>query len=163
MTHSNPRETTLLVTSCLALQRAYCLAIEAHFGQLDKAGEPYLWHVLRVGFSLLPDVDAARLGILHDVLEDAGEIDTSCLLLALNGDEELYQDLLALTRGASESYEDYIQRVKARPRAAIVKLADLDDNLNLGRYELAIARGAEPVFMAALRGRYITARARLLS
>src|SRR5690242_11283204 len=48
------------------------LAVEAHRHQTDKAGEPYAWHVIRVGASLLPDEEAAVVGLLHDVLEDCG-------------------------------------------------------------------------------------------
>ena len=118
------------------VQFAINLAGVAHNKQLDKAGEPYLWHVLRVGIGLLPDVDACLLGILH---------------------VELYQDLLALTRHESETYDHYIARIQTRPRAIIVKLADLIDNLNLQRYGAALANGADPAKMAALRRRYARA------
>ena len=111
------------------VQFAINLAGVAHNKQLDKAGEPYLWHVLRVGIGLLPDVDACLLGILHDVLEDS-TCPRDALLTAL-GDVELYQDLLALTRHESETYDHYIARIQTRPRAIIVKLADLIDNLNV--------------------------------
>ena len=137
------------------VQFAINLAGVAHNKQLDKAGEPYLWHVLRVGIGLLPDVDACLLGILHDVLEDY-TCPRDALLTAL-GDVELYQDLLALTRHESETYDHYIARIQTRPRAIIVKLADLIDNLNLQRYGAALANGADPAKMAALRRRYARA------
>ena len=55
------------------VQFAINLAGVAHNKQLDKAGEPYLWHVLRVGIGLLPDVDACLLGIWIEYTEAATE------------------------------------------------------------------------------------------
>ena len=130
------------------------IAAEAHHGQFDKAGEAYIWHPLRVGFSLLPDVDACIVGLLHDVFEDAPENAN----LQWRIDKDLMKDVITLTRIAGEPYEEYILRVKTRPRAAIVKLADLADNLDMTRYNLALARGADPEKMLALHTRYLKAR-----
>ncbi len=38
-----------------------------------------------------------------------------------------------LTHGEGESYEDYIERVQTNPVARRVKLADLEDNMNIMR------------------------------
>lgn len=120
------------------LQSVVSYAAYRHIGQLDKGGEPYLWHVLRVGMSLLPDLDAARLGLLHDVLEDT-EAARGEVLLVLEHNLELMADLEALTRRPGESYAEYIQRAADSPRAARVKVADLTDNLSSRRLELAAA------------------------
>jgi (p)ppGpp synthase/HD superfamily hydrolase len=128
-----------------AIARAVDLAVRAHAGQFDKGAVLYIWHVLRVGFSLLPDVDACIVGILHDVLEDAPGISEAEVLNALGGDIELLDDLHCLTRGYGkvdwhlEPYSDYIQRAAGRPLSRKVKLADLRDNLNPER----MARAAQ--------------------
>ena len=51
------------------LQRAIEIAAEAHRGQTDKAGAPYLLHPLRVMMPLETD-DERIVGVLHDVVED---------------------------------------------------------------------------------------------
>jgi hypothetical protein len=135
----------------IAIMNAMRLAYDAHQGQQDKGGDPYIWHPLRVGFSLLPDVDACILGILHDVRED-GHVTEEQLMLALGGNQDLEFALGTLTRG-DEPYEQYIQDCARTSLTTRVKLADLRDNLNPLRIEKAGSRwGAEKMF--ALRNRY---------
>ncbi len=55
------------------IERAYRLADEMHKGQFRKSGEPYVTHVIQVGYILAtlrvgPKTIAA--GLLHDVIED---------------------------------------------------------------------------------------------
>jgi hypothetical protein len=145
-----------------AISRAIDLAIKAHAGQLDKGGAPYIWHVLRVGFSLLPDVDACIAGILHDVFEDSETPDAE-VLLAVNGDTDIFQAVCALTRGPNEEYEAYIGRAARLPMARKVKLADLNDNMNPERQAWALARGVDLGKMESLQLRYIRAREVLLT
>ena len=52
------------------LERAVAIATQAHGGQTDKAGEPYIRHPLRVMLSM--DSDLERIvAVLHDVVEDS--------------------------------------------------------------------------------------------
>lgn len=111
------------------------LAARAHCGQFDKGGEPYLWHVLRVGISLLPDIDAAVLGILHDVREDSDTSEEE-IQVALGDRHDLYLILGTLTRGEKQPYEEYIRNIAFAPYIATrVKLADLRDNLDPRRLD----------------------------
>jgi len=51
------------------LEKAIKIAVEAHTGQVDKGGNPYILHPLRVMLSL--DLEEERIvGVLHDVVED---------------------------------------------------------------------------------------------
>ena len=51
------------------LENAIKIAVEAHAGQVDKGGSPYILHPLRVMLSL--DREEERIvGVLHDVMED---------------------------------------------------------------------------------------------
>lgn len=157
---SNSPDSIHLLTSSLLycpLLNAINLACDAHRGQVDKSGDPYLWHVLRVGISLLPDVNAAQVGLLHDVFEDC---DPSFRPLV----EQLLSSNLAaavqiLTHSGVESYPAYISRVLAAPGAAgdlarNVKRADLLDNLShsrLDRLHPALRAKLEARYRAALR------------
>lgn len=130
-------------------------AVTAHADQVDKAGEPYVWHPFRVGFSLLPDVDDAVLGILHDIPEDQPHYADQARI-PLAHDRELLLDLEALTREPGEAYEAYLARVGPRPRARRVKRADLADNLNPRRLQRAAeVIGMRPVLK--LQRRYVGA------
>ncbi len=51
------------------LERAIVIAVEAHAGQIDKAGSPYVLHPLRVMLNLRT-TDERIVGVLHDVCED---------------------------------------------------------------------------------------------
>jgi (p)ppGpp synthase/HD superfamily hydrolase len=53
------------------LESAIALAVEAHRGQLDKSGRPYILHPLRVMFRCTTDLERT-VAVLHDVVEDTG-------------------------------------------------------------------------------------------
>ena len=52
------------------LQRAIEIAVEAHKGQTDKAGMPYILHPLRLMFQMKTDNEKIA-AVLHDVVEDS--------------------------------------------------------------------------------------------
>ena len=112
------------------LERAIAIAVEGHAGQKDKAGAPYVLHPLRM--MLLQRSEAAMIAaVLHDVVEDAGwTLDR----LAKEGfPPEIVTAVDCLTRRSSESYEQFVERVRPNPIARAVKLADLEDNMTLTR------------------------------
>ncbi|MCB9497214.1 MAG: hypothetical protein H6686_10065 [Fibrobacteria bacterium] len=53
------------------LDRALRLAVDSHAGQLDRAGQPYILHVLQVVMGSRPDPEAMAVAALHDVVEDS--------------------------------------------------------------------------------------------
>jgi (p)ppGpp synthase/HD superfamily hydrolase len=97
---------------------------------VDKAGEPYILHPLRVMLRLENEVGRI-VAVLHDVLEDTA-IAVGDLRQAGYG-EEVLQALEALTRRKGEQYADLIERAARNPLARRVKLADLADNLDAAR------------------------------
>lgn len=112
------------------LERAVAIAAEAHAGQVDKAGEPYLLHPLRVMLAVGSE-EARIAAVLHDVVED-----TPWTLEQLR--EEGFSDAVlraveGVTRREEETYEEFIERAAENPIAAHVKLADIRDNLDLSR------------------------------
>jgi (p)ppGpp synthase/HD superfamily hydrolase len=114
------------------LERAIAIAAEAHAGQVDKAGAPYILHPLRV--MLRVRTASERLAaVLHDVVED-----TSWTLEALAAEgfaPEVLAAVEALTRREGESYEVFVARAAANPIGRAVKLADLAENMDLTRLD----------------------------
>ena len=114
------------------LERAIQVAAEAHAGQPDKAGEPYILHPLRVMLRL-KEPDERIVAVLHDVVED----NPDWTLDRLRGEgfsERVVSAGDALTKRRGEDYEAFVRRAAAHPLAAPVKLADLDDNLDRARF-----------------------------
>ena len=112
------------------LERAILLAVQAHRGQVDRSGAPYILHPLRVMFRV--ETENERIAaVLHDVVED-----TDWTLDGLRAEgfpEEIVQAVDCLTRREGESYDDRVARAAAHPIARRVKLADLEDNMDARR------------------------------
>jgi (p)ppGpp synthase/HD superfamily hydrolase len=112
------------------LERAIQIAVQAHMGQKDKGGEPYILHPLRIMFKMHTDLER-MVAVLHDVVED------SEWTLDHLRDEGFPDRVLAavdcLTHRSNESYEDFIERVQVNILARTVKIADLQDNLDASR------------------------------
>lgn len=112
------------------LEQAIALAAEAHSGQVDKAGSPYILHPLRVMLSV-PDY-AKECAVLHDMVEDCPGYDLK--LLEKHGFHPvLLAAVDAITKREGEEYEAYLERVASNEIALEVKLADLRDNLDASR------------------------------
>lgn len=111
------------------LEQAIEISVKAHKGQVDKGGEPYILHPLRVMINQVDDVRKI-VAVLHDVVEDS---DITLHYLSLIFNKEIIDALDCLTHHKGESYFDYIVRIKTNVIATQVKISDLIDNMNLGR------------------------------
>ena len=112
------------------LDKAIQIAVSAHAGQVDKAGQPYILHPLRVMCSV--ETPHERLAaVLHDVVEDtAVTIDD----LANEGfPAEVLDAVQALTKLSGESRLDAAKRAVRNRIARKVKLADVADNMDMNR------------------------------
>lgn len=114
------------------LSKAITIATKFHDGQTDKAGHPYILHPLRVMLKLYNDADR-QVAVLHDIIED-----TNFSLEDLRKEGFENNILIALDSITRKKYEkyyekyfDYIDRVKQNYIAHKVKIADLEDNMNL--------------------------------
>lgn len=112
------------------LQTAITLAVQAHQGQMDKSGQPYILHPLRVMFRCRTE-SGRIVAILHDVIEDTPT--TPDDLRRLGFSEEILAALDCVTKRQGENYADFVERAAANPIAREVKLADLEDNMDLRR------------------------------
>jgi hypothetical protein len=114
------------------LEKAILIATNAHQGQVDKAGKPYILHPLRLMFSRKNETERI-CAVLHDVIEDT---DITLDYLRKQGfSEEVLSTLDAITRRSYESYDEFISRILNNKIACYVKLADLCDNMDLSRIE----------------------------
>ncbi|WP_412069368.1 HD domain-containing protein [Rubrivirga sp. IMCC43871] len=112
------------------LERAIAIAAQAHAGQTDKGGAPYILHPLRVMLRL-HDADAQIAGVLHDVVEDTDW--TLDQLRAEGFSDAVVRAVDHLTRRDDETYPAFVGRAGADPVAARVKVADLEENMDLSR------------------------------
>jgi (p)ppGpp synthase/HD superfamily hydrolase len=141
----------------LNLQHAIEIALEAHRGQTDKAGAPYLLHPLRVMMSL--DTDEERIvAVLHDVIEDGPG--WTFERLEEEGFSPAVLDALRLVtkrpedEGDNEAvYVAFVRRAKGNKIARRVKTADILDNLNASRLSSLTEKDMRRMnrYLAALR------------
>lgn len=102
----------------------------------------------------LVDPIARIAAILHDVLEDTSR--TREDLRRAGFPPVVLAVVEILTKGATETYEAFIERCAANPIARQVKLADLADNMDLTRLPEITEKDRQRL------ARYEAAKARLL-
>ena len=113
------------------LAKAINLAMQAHEGQTDKAGMPYIGHVMRV-MQAGRTIDEKIVGVLHDLVEDTDW--TFDRLLEEGFPTHIVDALQCVTKiSEDEPYEQFIERVKTNPLAVAVKINDLTDNMDIRR------------------------------
>ena len=122
------------------LQDAIELAVHSHRGQTDKAGQPYILHPLRLMMQFTKEHERI-VAVLHDVIEDTNV--TMEKLTELGYDEEIRRAIEHLTRRPDENYEQFIKRVVACDLARRVKIADLEDNMDLRRLKVVTEKDLE--------------------
>ncbi|MEU7000943.1 HD domain-containing protein [Nonomuraea sp. NPDC046570] len=109
---------------------AIALAAEAHQGQVDKAGRPYIEHPLRV-MGRVSGEYARMAAVLHDVLEDTDL--TVAELRAAGCPERVIAAVQALTKHSGEPLAASMARAAGNPIAMVVKRADIADNSDPAR------------------------------
>ncbi len=112
------------------LERAIALAATAHAGQVDKAGQPYILHPLRVMLRVASEHERMA-AVLHDVVEDTAV--TLQVLVDEGFAAEVVAAVEALTKRPGESRMQAAKRAAANPVARVVKLSDNAENMDLSR------------------------------
>jgi len=129
----------------MTLERAIQIAAEVHAGQTDKAGAPYILHPLRLMFKVKSE-PAKMVAVLHDVVEDCDpkESWTFERLAAEGFPIEVIEALKCVTKvHDEEDYDEFIDRAMNNDIAREVKLADLEDNMNLLRLDVLNEKSLE--------------------
>lgn len=115
-------------------------------GKKDWAGAPYIQHLERVAnkaknhsvttFNTTQDRNILEaLGWLHNLLEDFKDFWTEKHLKAVFRNYSMINTLDTLTKREGEEYMKYIQRVRSDGWARIVKIAYLEDNMDITRFK----------------------------
>lgn len=108
------------------------LATNAHAGQFDKAGEPYILHVLEVLHGVRSeDEEIQCIAVGHDLFEDTKI--TVEDLLEIGATNRIIQGIYALTKQNGESYKTYKAKVLSNVDAMKVKKSDLKHNSDITR------------------------------
>lgn len=114
------------------LSKAILIATNAHHGQFDRGGSPYILHPLTVLDILnTSDEELQCVALLHDVIEDTK---TTFLDLREAGmTERIIEAVRALTKMPGQTYDEYKVGVFENVDAMKVKQADLTHNSDIRR------------------------------
>lgn len=116
------------------IEDAIAIAATVHKGQTDKAGAPYIMHPLRLMMRMATP-EAQIAAVLHDVVEDS-PIDDKWTIERLRRSgfsEDVLMAVDCLTERDGEEYSEFVDRACSNPISRQVKLADIEDNMNLQR------------------------------
>jgi len=108
------------------------IVTNAHAGQFDRGGSPYILHPLKVMHYLKSDDEELMcMALGHDVIEDT---DVTYKDLRDAGiSERVISGIKALTKVPGQTYDEYKQGVFASKDAMQVKMADLRHNTDIRR------------------------------
>lgn len=127
------------------IEKALRIAYTRHHGQVDKGGNPYIFHPYNVAarcyqlFSLNPELKLdydllIAAALLHDTLEDTdytvNEVEEAFPEL-----KSLAHTLVSLSKLPEEDREHYLTQIigDSEPYALIVKICDIEENKRLDR------------------------------
>ena len=117
--------------------------------KVDKGGNNYIQHLLNVAYAVEAEAKihsnyinesslsifyqkAYIVALLHDTLEDTDATEQD--LRDLGCDDEIINAVIAITRRKDEQYYfDFIERVKQNDIAKLVKIKDLENNMDIKR------------------------------
>lgn len=140
------------------LGKMIVLATNAHAGQYDRGGNPYILHPIRVMSYLKTDDEELQcIALGHDVIEDTDT--TYADLRAAGMTERIITGIKALTKQPGETYDEYKQNVFANVDAMRVKLCDLRHNTDIRRLKGVSERDLER--MAKYQRFYLEIQSRL--
>ena len=123
-------------------KKALKISFDAHKNQVDKSGMPYVYHPFHLA-EQMDDELSTCVALLHDVVED-----TDITLDELRNDgfpNEVIEALSLMTHSDDVPYLDYVRAMKDNPIARKVKLAYLDHNCDLSRFEIVDDKALERV------------------
>lgn len=114
------------------LALAIAITAEGFKNRIDKAGQPYILHCLRVMNNLhTRDEELQAIAVMHDNVED--EVCTLMQLRNMGFSSRVVTAIEFLTHNKTDDYMSYIRAIVHNQDARLVKLADLKDNSNITR------------------------------
>ena len=121
-------------------KKAMRLAYDAHQGQFDECGVPYIFHPLHLAEQMTTE-HACCAALLHDTIEDT-DLTIDDLRAAGMPPQVLFAVQL-LTHDPEMDYFEYVRNIKPNAIAKAVKLADLAHNSDLSRWGRVTAEDIE--------------------
>lgn len=109
--------------------KAMRIAYEAHNGQYDINGVPYIFHPYHIAEQMTDEITVC-VALLHDVVEDT---DITFEQLQQDFPEEVINALRLLTHDDKTDYYEYIEKIGVNSVARVVKLADIEHNSDTSR------------------------------
>lgn len=114
------------------LSKAIHIATNAHHGQFDKGGKPYILHCFRVmNYLDTDDEELQCVALLHDVAEDTKVTFQDMRDAGMT--DRVISALKLVTKMPGQTYEEYKSGVLSNIDAMKVKKADLTDNSDIRR------------------------------
>ena len=121
-------------------KEALKLCFDAHKGQTDKSGIPYVFHPFHLAEQMETE-ETTIVALLHDVVEDTDY--TIENLIEKGFSKEIIDALILLTHDDKVDYMEYVKAIKKNPIAKAVKLADLRHNSDLSRLDVVDEKALE--------------------
>lgn len=112
-------------------KKAMEIAYQAHQGQKDAGGVPYIFHAAHLAEQMEEETTTCA-ALLHDVVEDT---DITLEMLQQEFPKEVTDLVSLLTHNPEEDYFDYIRKIQRNRAATIIKLADLAHNSDESRLD----------------------------
>lgn len=135
------------------LEIALSIASTAHKGQVDKGGQAYIMHPIRVMGRCKTDEERI-VSLLHDTVEDT---EVSLDELEKKGfSREIIDAIESVTRKKDESYREFIVRASKNPIGKQVKIHDLEDNMDITRLDSLSDKDARRLNKYIHSYRYLT-------
>lgn len=109
--------------------KAMKIAYDAHHGQLDCNGVPYIFHSYQLAEQMCDEITTC-VALLHDVVEDT---DITIEQLEEVFPKKVTEALKLLTHDDNTDYFEYVRKIKSNSVARTVKMADLLHNSDQSR------------------------------
>ena len=119
-------------------KKAMVWAYNAHHGQLDKSGTPYIFHPIHLAEQMDDEISCC-VALLHDTVEDT---DVTLEDLAKAFPKEVVEAVALMTHAEGTDYLEYVAAIRENPIARTVKLADIAHNSDESRLEDQAANAA---------------------
>ena len=137
----------------MLLEKALRLATRAHKGQIDKAGKPYIFHLIRVSERCSTEEESI-VALLHDIIEDTPV--TPANLLNEGFSQRIVDAVVSVTRNKGETYTDFIHRCRLNSIGRVVKIHDLEDNMDITRLDWITSADVERLNKYLKAYKYLT-------
>jgi len=135
--------------------KALKFAYNAHHGQLDYNGIPYIFHPLHLAEQMDDEISCCA-ALLHDVVEDTA---VTMEALCQEFPPEVTEVVALLTHDDGSDYFAYVRKIGRHPIARKVKLADLAHNSDQSR---CVGSDLTDAQLAYWKTKYAKAKAILL-